>query len=154
LVIYGDVLFEAEILKRVIKNDNDIVLAVEKKTCDEEDEKVCVKYGRMVLSERYDKLAFPKHKNIPRQESYGEFIGIAKFNRWAANILINEIDEMIRKQDLKNYLVEAFEHLVKKGYLLTVEDTGRLLWSDNDTPADLKITADKILPRLKSKYKR
>lgn len=154
LVVYGDVLFEAGILQRVIKNDNDIVLAVEKKACDAEDEKVCVKDMRMVLSARYDKLVFPKHKTIPADEAYGEFIGIAKFSRWAANILINEIDEMIRKQDLKNYLVEAFEHLVKKGYTLTIEDIGRLLWSDNDTPSDLKITAEKILPRLQSKYKR
>lgn len=149
IVVYGDVIFAAEILKKIIKNQNDIVLGVQKKSCDEEDEKICVQNGRMILSKKYETLPFPKHKCIPANEVYGEFIGIAKFNRWGASILINEMDRIIRCGNLKVYLMEAFEHLAAKGYQLNIEDIGLLAWHDNDTIYDLKITREKILPRIK-----
>ena len=154
IVIYGDVVFEPEILRRIIKNQDDIVLGVEKKVCDEEDEKICVKDKLMTLSKIYNKLPFPKHKCVPTNEAYGEFIGIAKFNRWGASILINEMDRIIRNGNLNIYLMEAFEYLVSKGYRLSIEDISGLLWNDNDTIYDLKMTRDKILPNIKRKYKR
>ncbi|MFA5356543.1 MAG: pyruvate kinase [Candidatus Omnitrophota bacterium] len=72
IVIYGDVIFSPEILRKIIKNQNDIVLGVQKKSCDEEDEKICVQDGRMALSKKYGSLPFPKHKCIPADEVYGE----------------------------------------------------------------------------------
>ncbi len=149
IVVYGDVIFSPEILKKIIKNPNDIVLGVQKKPCDEEDEKICVQDGRMALSKKYDSLPFPKHKCIPQNETYGEFIGMAKFNRWGASVLVNEMDRIMRYGNPKIYLMEAFEHLVSKGYPLNIEDIGLLPWSDNDTIYDLKITKEKILPRIK-----
>ena len=152
IVIYGDVIFEPEILKRVIKNQNDIVLAVEKKACDEEDEKICVKDSLMALSKRYESLSFPRHKCIPAAEAYGEFIGMAKFNRWGAGVLINEMDRIIRNGNLKIYLMEAFERLVLRGHKLNIEDISGLIWNDNDTIYDLKVTRDMLLSGIKKKY--
>ncbi|MFA5356542.1 MAG: hypothetical protein WC301_03960 [Candidatus Omnitrophota bacterium] len=79
-------------------------------------------------------------------------VGIAKFNRWGASILINEMDRIMRHGDPKIYLMEAFEHLVSKGHALNIEDTGLLPWNDNDTIHDLKITREKVLPRIKGGY--
>jgi len=152
IVIYGDVVFEPEILKKIIKNPNDIVLGVEKKACDEEDEKICVKRNKMVLPKKYDSLPFPKHKCISKSEAYGEFIGIAKFNRWSAGLLVNEMDNIIREGNLWTYLMEAFEHLVSKGYSLDVENIRGFLWNDNDTIYDLRKTKEKIIPGIRKKY--
>ncbi|MFH1888568.1 MAG: pyruvate kinase [Candidatus Omnitrophota bacterium] len=154
IVIYGDVIFDPEILKRIIKNQDDIVLGVEKKRCDEEDEKICIKDGIMTLSKEYASLPFPRHKCIPVNEAYGEFIGIAKFNRWGANILINEMDKIVRESDLKIYLMEAFEHLAAKGYRLNIEDITGLPWNDNDTIYDLNLTRDKVLPDMRKRHNR
>lgn len=151
IVIYGDVVLETEILRRIIRNQEDIVLGAEKKACDEEDEKICVASKLMTLSKSYDRLPFPKHKCIPKNEAYGEFIGVAKFNRWGASVLINEMDEIIRLGNPWTFLVEAFEHLVSKGHKLWVEDIKGLLWSDNDTIQDLKTTREKILPAIRKK---
>ncbi len=153
IVIYGDVVFDSEILRRVIKNQQEIVLAVEQKQCDEEDEKICVKDQLMTLPKDYERLPFPKHKCIPLDEAFGEFIGLAKFNRWGATILLNEMDKMIRKGNPWAYLMEAFEHLVQRDRKLFIENITGLLWNDNDTIHDLKITKEKMLPLLK-KYRR
>jgi len=151
IVIYGDIVFEPEIIKRVIKNQNEIVLAVEKKECDEEDEKICVDGGWMALSKNYKDLSFPKHKCISPKEAYGEFIGIAKFNRWAAALLINEMDEIMRTGNHWIYLMEAFEHLVRKGHKLSIEDVTGLAWNDNDTIYDLKKTKEVIMPLIRKR---
>lgn len=154
IVIYGDIVFEPEILRRIIKNQKDIALAVERKACDEEAEKICAKDGLMVLSKKYESLPFPKHKCIPAGEAFGEFIGMAKFNRWGANILINEMDRIIRSGNLKIYLVEAFEHLVKHGHELNIEDVTGLIWNDNDTIYDLQLTRKKYLPEIRKRWLR
>ena len=127
-------------MKKIIKNQKDIVLGVENKRCDKEDEKICVKDGAMVLPKDYSKLPFPKHKSMPLNEAYGEFIGIAKFNRWGATILINEMEEMIRKDNLCAYLMEAFEHLTLRDHKLFIENINGLPWNDNDTLEELEKT--------------
>jgi choline kinase len=138
IVIYGDIIFEDAILNRVIKNKSDIVLAVEKKMTDEEDEKVCVKDGKVSLHAGYGALFEPKHKCIPPKDAYGEFIGMAKFNRQGAILLSNEMDEIIIGKKFGTYLVTAFESLVGKGHPLYVEDVTGLVWNDNDTIADIQ----------------
>lgn len=152
IVIYGDVVFESEILRRIIRNQSDIVLGVEKKFCDEEDEKICVKDNLMTLSKHYQRLPFPRHKCIPPEEAYGEFIGIAKFNRWGATLLINEMDDIIRQAKTWTYLMEAFEHLVLNAHRLSIEDITGLIWNDNDSIHDLKVTKEKIMPKINKKY--
>ncbi|MFC1646041.1 pyruvate kinase [Candidatus Omnitrophota bacterium] len=142
LVVYGDVIFDTKILRKIIKNQKDIVLCVEKKLCDKEDEKICVRDDAMVLPHSYKNLPFPKHKNMPLNEAFGEFIGIAKFNRRGATILINEMDEMIRQNNLWAYLMEAFEHLTLRGHRLFIEEVDGLLWNDNDTINDLERTKE------------
>lgn len=152
IVIYGDVVFEPEILRKIMKNPNDIVLGVEKKSCDEEDEKICVKGEKMILPKKYASLSFPKHKCISKSEAYGEFIGIAKFNRWSAGLLVNEMENIIREGNLWTYLMEAFEHLVSQGCNLNIENIHGLLWNDNDTIYDLKKTKEKIIPGIRKRY--
>ncbi len=152
IVIYGDIIFEPEILKKIIRNPNEIVLGADEKACDEEDEKICAAGNIMTLPEDYYSLPFPKHKCISSDKAYGEFIGIAKFNRWGAAVLINEIDRIIREGNAWAYLMEAFEHLVFKGHRLCIESITGLLWNDNDTIHDLKRTREEVLPAIRKKY--
>lgn len=149
IVIYGDVIFESEILRRIINNKNDIVLGVEQKLCDEEAEKICVKDNIMTLHQTYNELPEPKHKCIPAREAFGEFIGIAKFNRLGANLLFKEMNEIMHQQKFNTYLMTSFEHLVMKNVKLNIEKINGLLWNDNDTIYDLKLTKNKIFPAIK-----
>lgn len=153
IVIYGDVVFEPEILQRILKNKNDIVLAVEEKKCDEEDEKVLVEGNKMSLHPEYNLLPSPKHKCLPKQDAFGEFIGIAKFNRQGAALLSNEMDSIMKERGFKTYLMTAFERLVQKNVELNIEKINGHLWSDNDTIYDLNRTKEEIYPAIKKRLK-
>ena len=154
IVIYGDVVFESEILTKVLKNKNDIVLAVDEKKCDEEDEKICVDGDKMSLHSDYDNLPFPKHKCLPASDVFGEFIGIAKFNRQGAAQLSNEMDDIMKERAFDTYLMSAFERLVKKNVSLNIEKISGCLWSDNDTVHDLKKTKEIIYPGIAKKARK
>ena len=148
IVLYGDIVFEDKILENVLGNKNDIVLAVEEKSCDEEDEKICVKKGTMTLHPDYDTLSEPKHKCLPVDEVYGEFIGLAKFNRQGAALLSNEMDKIMSRQKFSTYLMKAFENLVKNGVELHAEEINGFLWNDNDTINDIKKTREDVYPGI------
>ena len=148
IVIYGDIVFEPEILKNIINNKNDIVLAVEQKGCDEEDEKICVSNGQMILHSDYEGLPEPVHKCMPCSDAYGEFIGMAKFNRQGAMMLFNEMDDIMRKRKYGTYFMTALEQMVKKGVTLSIQNINGLLWSDNDTIYDIKNTREEIYPSI------
>ena len=149
IIIYGDIIFDKRILMNLLKIDEDIVLCVEKKKSDEEAEKVCVKNDLMTLSKDYKKLPFPKHKCIPVEEAYGEFIGMAKFSRLGSILLINEMEKIVKNRNFNAFLVYAFEQLVKKGVKINIYNIGDLKWNDNDTLEDLRITREFIYPDIK-----
>ncbi|MCK4852335.1 MAG: NTP transferase domain-containing protein, partial [Candidatus Omnitrophica bacterium] len=153
IVVYGDIVFEPRILEKVIANKNDIVLAVEEKTCDEEDEKVCAAGGIMTLHADYALLPEPRHKCLPVDDAYGEFIGIAKFNRQGAALLGKEMDRIMYEQKFHSYLMTAFERLAAKGVRLNIEKINGCLWNDNDTIHDLKKTREDIYPGIKQRIK-
>jgi len=149
IVIYGDIVFDRRILKKLLTIDKDIVLCVEKKEPDEEAEKICAKNGIMSLSKSYNSLPYPKHKCIPIEEVDGEFIGMAKFSRLGAILLINEMEKIIKKGDFKAFLVYAFEQLVMKGIEINILDIENFKWNDNDTLDDLRKTREFIYPEIK-----
>ena len=131
------------------KDKEDIVLCVDRNSGDEEAEKVVVKDGLLSLSKKYDELPTPKHKCIPTEEAYGEFIGLAKFLWYGSIHLIKEMDRIMHKYDFKSYLVYAFEQLAKKGFPCHVLDIGDRMWNDNDNIEDIHRTRDIIFPKIK-----
>ena len=151
IVIYGDIVFEPAVLRKLLDNKQGIVLAAEEKKCDEDDEKICARNGRMVLHPDYENLPEPRHKCMPVGDAFGEFIGMAKFNRQGTAFLCAEMDEIMRSRDYHSYLVTVFERLASKGVKLAVEKVNGLLWSDNDTIYDLKNTRENIYPGIKEK---
>lgn len=152
IILYGDIIFDRRILRNLLKRNEDIVLSVEPKSAeqlDEEAEKVCVQDGKMILHPLYDSLPTPKHKCVPLDEAYGEFIGLSKFSHWGINYLINQMDQILKTGQFNAFLVYAFEQLVKKGIDIYIDDINDWPWQDNDTIHDLKITRNEIYPRIK-----
>lgn len=149
IILYGDIVFDKHILAELLQRKEDIVLCVDRNSGDEEAEKVVVKDGLLSLSKKYEDLPTPKHKCIPPEEAYGEFIGLAKFSRYGSIQLIIEMDRIMRKYDFKSYLVYAFEQLAKKGFPCHVLDIGDRMWNDNDNIEDIHRTRDIIFPKIK-----
>lgn len=140
VLVYGDVIFEQSILDDLLAADGDIVLVVDRRpTLDAEDEKVVIENDRVKKAS----------KEIPLEDAHGEFIGLAKVTRRGARILWDEIDAMIRSNDLMAFLTVAFERLADRGVEIRAVYTQGRAWSDNDNLADLEISRERIYPRIR-----
>lgn len=144
VLIYGDIVFDWTILKDLFICENDMVAVVDSKhTVDEEDEKVCVDSGMLTRAGKY----------IDLKDADGEFIGMAKFSKEGAKRLFDQIDEMIRKNNLTAFICQAFEGLISKNEKICVLYTDGRLWSDNDCLPDLQKTRGIIYPGIIKKQK-
>lgn len=148
VIVYGDIVFDIGILKDLMHQRGDAVLAVERKKPDEEDEKICVKSGRMVLHPDYDNLPKPAHKSIPINDAFGEFIGLAKFSRKGLFRLFQEMDAIVQSNAMNTYLFQAFENMVKSGFAIDIIQTKGRPWNDNDTLDDFKRTRKTVFPAI------
>jgi len=152
VIIYGDIVFDRQILKDLLKQPGDAVLAVERKKPDEDDEKICVKSGRMVLHPDYDSFPRPAHKSIPVDDAFGEFIGLARFTRKGLLRLFEEMDTIVRSRQMNAYLFQAFENMVKDGFPIDIVQTKGKPWNDNDTLDDFKRTRKVVFPAIKRRH--
>lgn len=126
LFLYSDVLFDLEIIKGLLKNKDDICLAIKKDGLREEAEKVNEENGtvKSIGKDRMD-------------SSSGEFIGIAKFSKTGAEKITKELKNILRI-DLNASFINVISSLIKKGEIVTVDDIKNARFIDIDFPEDLK----------------
>jgi len=140
---YSDILYDREILRDLLTNKNDMVMVVDKKKTDEESEKVLVDYQGLIKE---------ISKNVSPKAAYGEFIGLVKLSKKGAELLAQELDEMVREGSLASYLTRAFERLARKGYQVNLSPTKGRPWIEIDFPEELERAKKEFFPRLKKKY--
>ena len=140
---YSDILYDKEILKDLLVNKNDIVMVVDKKKTDEESEKILVDYEGLIKE---------VSKNVSPKEAYGEFIGLIKLSAKGAELLAQELDEMVREGSLASYLTRAFERLARKGYPVHLSHSRGRPWIEIDFPEELEKARKEVFPALKKKY--
>jgi len=128
LYLHGDLIYHPDILKNSIREGGDIVLAVDKKACDEEDMKVRVENGLVVESS----------KEIPLHKAYGEWIGIARFSKEAARLFFDEAYSVLSKGNINAYDTYAFTALAGKGQEIKICNTGGLPWVEIDFSEELE----------------
>ncbi len=140
---YSDILYDREILKDLMANKNDIIMVVDKKKTDEESEKVLVDYRGLIKE---------VSKNVSPKEAYGEFIGLIKLSKKGADLLAQELDEMVREGSLASYLTRAFERLARKRYPIHLSPTRGRPWIEIDFPEELERARKEAFPILERKY--
>ncbi len=138
IYLYSDMLFEPKILKKLVSFRGDFVFVVEEKTCCGEEMRVRERNGCIVeLS-----------KEIPTEDSFGEFIGIAKFSEKGRRILMAEIERIIRSGDIKADIAVAITNLAEKGNSIKICMTDDLPWIEIDTEERLREAEEEILSRI------
>lgn len=124
LLLYNDIIFQAELVKEVLSREDDTLLVVDQRGVDREAEKVAVREG--VVRDIGKDVAQP----------YGEFIGIAMFSQNAVPALIKELEQVARAD-----LAATFPYLIRKlighGHQVKVHPTHHP-WIDIDFPGDLE----------------
>ena len=124
ILIYDDILFQAELIGEMLTIDDNILLVVDKKGLDKEAEKVALSHG--VVSSMGKDIAEP----------YGEFIGIAMFSRDVISVLVEELEDGART-DLSTTFPQLVERLVHHTQNIKVLATDRP-WIDIDFPHELQ----------------
>ncbi len=133
LCCYADILFTADVVKRLIASPADIALSVDTRWLEryqhrthhppDDAEKVTVRNGHVTRI----------HRSIATPEAYGEYTGIAKFSRPGA-ALLKEHYHRCRKHFAgkpfreaavfeKAYLIHLFQEMIEAGVKMAHADT-------------------------------
>ncbi len=128
LYLHSDLIYDAQLLRRLIDGPQLNALLVERKACGLEDMKVKVDGSRLVAS----------NKEIPLDEAFGEWMGLARFSISFAKVLFERIGLLMEQGHQQAYDTLAFTELAKEGHTIEIVAFTDLPWVEIDTPDDLK----------------
>ena len=131
ICVYGDLMFDEEILKKCLEIKSEIGLMVETNTRDET-MKVKIENEKIVAV----------NKKIDYKTADGNFVGMAKFSKTGAKKLFHEIDLLVGNNNTDVYYTMAIENLINKGTKISYDITDGLSWMDIDDDADFKQSQD------------
>ena len=131
LYLNGDVVFGKKVLEALLNSPYDACLAVEKKRVGREEVKVIVNQG------------FVKRigKDLDPSESYGEFIGIAKFSKNFNKLLIRKLNSLVRQKFINEFFEKALDELARVINIRVVDITG-LPCIEVDTLEDYEVAKE------------
>ncbi len=141
VVLNCDVVFHRQILVDLLSARYEDALAMSAVSDEEpygdEEMKLRVRRGRVV------DIA----KTILPGDADGENIGIAKFGRAGAALLIDELDRMVADGRVTDWLPAAFARFCRYRPLRAVDHRG-YAWIEIDSPADYRRACTQIAPAL------
>ncbi len=125
----ADVVFEKEILERLMANEHSTCLCIDRNiNLAAEEVKVKVDENNRVLR---------AHKTVPPEEAIGESIGIEKIGAELTPQLFAELEEMMTdKAYWQEYYEGAYERLMNKGAAFYAVDITGLKWVEIDNHDD------------------
>jgi len=132
----ADVVFDKEILKRLIESEYPNCLCIDKNiNLDAEEIKVIVKDENRVVK---------ASKSVNPKDAIGESIGIEKISGETARLLFSELEVMMAdEKNHQEYYEGAYERLIDADVPFYALDITGLKWTEIDTQEDF-ITAKKI----------
>lgn len=137
LLLDSDILFDPQIVTRVLESKEENVLALNDHPLSEEEIKVIVDAdGKVKEISKICSIA----------QAIGESIGIEKMSPAYTRMLFKELEQMISVEGLDNIFYErAFERLILAGYTFGVIDTTDLFSIELDTVDDF-CQAKELIP--------
>lgn len=133
----GDVLFDPEVLVRLAQASPGSWLAVDTKTCGEEEVKAVCRDDRIV------RLS----KEIPPEEARGEFIGVARFAASDAPLFLASLEAAVAAGERTAFFELAVDRLLDRT-LIRYVDVSDLAAIEIDFPEDLETARREVYPRL------
>lgn len=140
--LHSDLLYHPDILAMTVASQAEIALAVEETVCDEEMMKV-----------RVDGLdLLESSKDIPPDQAFGEWTGIAKFTHTGWQKYLPEVEQLLAEGAFSVYDTVAMNRLVKKGRVIQIVPFAGLPFIEIDFPEDLQQARDEVAPQLGSLF--
>lgn len=143
--LHSDLLYHPNILAMTLASQAEITLAVEQTVCDEEMMKVRVNGFELLESS----------KDIPSEEAFGEWTGIAKFTSTGWWKYLLEVEQLLAKGLHYAYDVAAMNRLIMswKERVIQIVPFRGLPFIEIDYPEDLRIAHHEIFPQLRDIYR-
>lgn len=128
----ADVVFDQEILRKLIVSKVDNCLCIDKDiNLDAEEIKVIVDEQNKVLK---------ASKEVAPQDAIGESIGIEKISKATGKLLFTELKLMMNDpENHQAYYEAAYERLIEKNVTFNTLDITGLKWTEIDTQADFSL---------------
>lgn len=132
----ADVVFDREILQRLIASPHDNCLCIDTNI------NLAAEEIKVVLGD--DATVLKANKSVNPRDAAGESIGIEKISSQAALLLFSELRKMMEDhQNHQKYYESAYETLIEKNVPFHAVDITGLNWTEIDTQEDLT-TAEKL----------
>jgi choline kinase len=140
--LHSDLLYHPDILALTLASQAEIALAVEETVCDKEMMKV-----------RVDGLdLLESSKDVPLDQAFGEWTGIAKFTVSGWQKYLVEVEQLLAEGQFNVYDTVAMNRLVQKERVIKVVPFQRLPFIEIDYPQDLQRARDEIILQLDALY--
>ena len=137
LLLDSDLLYDGNIVKRVLQNEADNVLTLIRHELGEEEMKVVVDTEGSITE---------ISKTCSPEAAAGESLGIEKMGRSYTKALYAELETMMNDEHLENKFYElAFERLLRQGHTYKVLDVSDLFSCELDTVEDFE-NAKQLIP--------
>lgn len=141
LLLDSDLLYDPQIIARVLKCDADNVLTLIRHELGEEEMKVVIGKENGTITEI--------SKTCNPADAAGESLGIEKMGREYTAALYKELEPMMNDEHLENVFYErAFERLLSQGQTYKVIDVTKLFSCELDTVEDFENAKAKIPAEL------
>jgi L-glutamine-phosphate cytidylyltransferase len=143
VVLNADVLFHPQILADLLSARYEDALLMAARNADEpfsdEEMKVQVRRGRVVDID----------KQMPASQADGENVGIVKFGRDGAAVMVEVLNELVAAGGAREWLPRAFAAFVERRPLHVVETRG-FPWIEIDFPEDYWRACSEVLPAIEA----
>ena len=128
----ADVVFDKEILKKLIESEHENRLCIDKNiNLDGEEIKVIIDNQHRIVK---------ANKTVHPKDAVGESIGIEKISKDTATLLFKELELMMRdKKNHQEYYEAAYERLIEKNVPFHALDISGLRWVEIDTHEDFTL---------------
>ena len=153
LIIFGDIIFDSDILQQVLASNDDITIPIDlnwKKSYEEEPNKPVDKV--LVNQKKIVKIS-AKEISLESKNEVGEFLGIIKLSTAGSKILVKKYEELEKSHTGKFHdadslekakLVDILQELIdSKVKISPLTISGK--WCEIDTPKDLERAKKKFL---------
>ena len=150
LVIFGDIVFDAQILQQILASNDNIAIAVDfdwEKSYTERPDNPKSLADKVLIDQKKILQISAKITSLDmKNQQIGEFLGIIKLSREGSKIIVKKYEELERSHKGKFHdadslkkakLVDILQELIKsKIEIYPISITGK--WCEIDTPKDLE----------------
>lgn len=133
IYLHADTLCEPAIFEKLVRMDEDIVLPVEYKQCDDEAMKVRSENGKIVQIT----------KQMDREKAEGEFIGMAAFRKKVVPVLKEKTKQLMKEKAFTEYFERAIQRIIDDGEAFGIKavSTEGAFWAEIDFLEDYEKAA-------------